>query len=166
MNQWTGPRPLADRFWEKVQKSDGCWLWTGSTSGKGYGQLTAPKGIAPYRAHRLSWEWHVGPIPKGMFVCHNCDTNYPVGDITSRRCVRPDHLFLGTNAENIKDARAKNRMHPGERSHSARLTTEQVAEIRRRYAESPVSSRVFAEEFGVNRRTISALLSGRSWRTD
>lgn len=86
--------PIADRFWAKVEKTEGCWEWTGSKSRKGYGQFNEG------RAHRVSWEMHNGPIPEGMFVCHHCD-NPP--------CVRPDHLFIGDNAANMRDAFAKGR---------------------------------------------------------
>ena len=98
-----GPRPRdpVERFWEKVKKTSGCWLWTGTVS-RGYGNLrvgslrdgTRRKVLAP----RFSYELVHGPIEDGMFVCHHCD---------NRRCVRPDHLFLGTNSDNIKDCVAK-----------------------------------------------------------
>lgn len=91
-------RPLADRFWAKVNKTEGCWEWTGAKGRGGYGQLYVDgKDV---RAHRVSWELHHGPIPKGMFVCHHCD-NQP--------CVRPEHLFIGDNAANMRDAFAKGR---------------------------------------------------------
>lgn len=92
--------PIADRFWAKVKKTEGCWEWTGALTYRGYGTIyqTAPRTKAP--AHRVSWELHNGPIPEGMFVCHHCD---------HRKCVRPDHLFLGDSAANMLDARLKGR---------------------------------------------------------
>lgn len=95
--------PAEPRFWAKVQKSDGCWLWTGSVR-RGYGQF----GVSATRhttAHRFSWELHNGPVPKGegyhgTCVLHHCDTP---------RCVRPDRLFLGTIADNTHDMIAKGR---------------------------------------------------------
>ena len=93
-------RPLVERFWEKVVKTPTCWLWTAAAQG-GYGVIGDPhrKGRV-LRAHRVSWELHDGPIPSGMDVLHRCDTP---------ACVRPDHLFLGTAADNIADMFAKGR---------------------------------------------------------
>lgn len=92
--------PLADRFWHYVEQGDGCWEWQGHLA-SGYGAL---RGQYPdqrmVKAHRVSWEIHFGPIPTGMFVCHHCD-NPP--------CVRPDHLFLGTNTSNMRDRERKGR---------------------------------------------------------
>jgi hypothetical protein len=101
---------LSARFWPKVSKSDGCWTWTGKT-GNGYGQIRiAGKGSGLIGAHRLSWALHYGPIPAGLFVCHNC----PDGD--NPLCVRPEHLFLGTHEQNMADMVAKGRAASGDRN--------------------------------------------------
>jgi len=93
-------RPLADRFWDKVQKSDGCWIFTGANA-KGYGVIGRCDGTHEYvYAHRLSWELHHGPIPDGLCVLHHCDTP---------RCVNPEHLWLGTIADNNRDMSQKGR---------------------------------------------------------
>lgn len=98
------PKPLIPRFWEKVQKSDGCWVWTGATmkSRGGYGAFNVGEHRVKY-AHRFSWEIHNGPIPDRMFICHHCD---------NPKCVRPDHLFLGDHWDNMADATFKGRMGP------------------------------------------------------
>lgn len=104
---------IVDRFWSMVHKSDGCWLWTGDTSG-GYGAIKdAGRKIM---AHRFSYKLHYGPIEDGKLVLHQCDVP---------QCVRPDHLFVGTDADNQRDCFTKGR---GGRRQS--VSPEQVRQIR------------------------------------
>ena len=106
-------------------------------------------------ANRIAWELVYGPIPKGLFVCHQCDVP---------ACVNPDHLFLGTNSENIKDSYAKRRSNQrGENNACARLTEEKVYELRRRYKKSGVIQQELANEYGVTCSCISSIVRGRSW---
>ena len=94
--------PVADRFWSKVEKTDdGCWLWTGQHNVKGYGVFKLDATYIP--AHRLSYTLHIGPIPDNREIAHRCDV---------RDCVRPDHLWPATHAENIADMVAKGRRAP------------------------------------------------------
>lgn len=95
-------RPLTERLWLKVRKGDGCWTFTGARNGYGYGVLieTVDGQRHERLAHRVAWSEANGPIPAGMVICHHCD-NPP--------CVRPDHLFLGTHADNMADMIAKGR---------------------------------------------------------
>src|SRR5258707_545503 len=86
-----------DRFWRHVQKSDNCWEWTNSLA-RGYGAFY--DGTRQVVASRFSWELHNGPITDGLWVLHRCD---------NRKCVRPDHLFLGTAEDNTQDSIAKGR---------------------------------------------------------
>lgn len=95
---------MMKRFWAKVNKTNGCWLWTGSRKNTGYGQWVMEK--KNYLAHRYSWQIHNGDIPAGLCVCHKCDM--PL-------CVNPDHLFLGTQAENMRDMKLKGRSQTGPR---------------------------------------------------
>lgn len=95
----------SDRFWSRVEKTDGCWLWRGTVHHTGYGVLTImdesrPHGKYQVRVHRLSYEMAKGQIPTGMCVCHACDT--PL-------CVNPAHLWLGSQIENQADATKKGR---------------------------------------------------------
>lgn len=143
--------PLEERFWNYVQKTDTCWLWTGATRNFGYGVINAGgDGGAALVAHRVSWEIHNGPIPAGMVVCHKCD-NPP--------CVRPDHLFLGTVADNNADMRQKGRASGGvrdrERHSQTKLTYAQIAEIQATFIPGKTTYREFAERYGVAGSTIA-----------
>ncbi len=151
---------VAIRFWKKVRKTDSCWLWTGADSGEGdrsYGKLhiVKPDGTKTRRsAHRVAWELFVGPIPKGMEVCHNC----PDGD--NPACVNPAHLFLATHDENMKDAAKKKRMAHGMALPKTKLSDEHVRDIRiRKYDRWGEMSRV-AREFGVSHPTIRGIVLG------
>lgn len=88
-----------ERFFSKVNKTDNCWEWTASLIGCGYGNFKY-KGKR-YAAHRFSWELVNGKIPDGLLVCHKCD---------NRKCVNPEHLFLGTQKDNMQDCLRKGRL--------------------------------------------------------
>lgn len=112
------------------------------------------------RAHRVSWELHNGPIPIGLFVCHHCD---------NRLCVNPAHLFLGTNADNMRDMVRKNRQDRvkrprGERCRTARLTAEQVVAIRSEFSKGGVILRTLGEKYGVSLNAIHAIVTRKSWK--
>lgn len=147
---------VEDRFWARVRKTDGCWLWTLAPTCHGYGFLgVGGAGGKNVLAHRLSWELHYGPIPTGLFVCHQCD---------NRLCVRPHHLFLGTCADNLRDMAEKGRSTIGERNPMAKLTWADVDAIRERYqAESPRLKNL-AKEYGVSPRAIALIVKGQTWK--
>lgn len=128
----------------------GCWLWTGGLCGPmGYGSFTVRTGVSR-AAHRVSWEVHRGEIPAGMFVCHRCDTP---------SCINPDHLFLGTHADNMADCVAKGRHAIGSDAGGAKLTEAQVELIRQSSEPGPK----LATEYGVSNSTISCIRTGKLW---
>lgn len=146
--------PLQNRFWAKVNKTDGCWLWTAGCFRRGYGAIGAGGRHSPLlRAHRLSWELHNGPIPEGLCVLHECD---------NPRCVRPEHLFLGTHQDNVADCVAKGRHSRGERVHQSKLTTANIIMIKSAI-KSGTSQKAIADTFGVHPATISDIATGRTW---
>jgi hypothetical protein len=147
-------RPIAKRFWSRVRKTSKCWIWTGTNLGekKKYGVMRV--GGKSMRAHRISWVIHFGSIPSGMCVCHKCDN--PV-------CVRPDHLFLGTDLDNVKDRDTKGRTAKGERGGNAKLTERQVAKIRKRLAKGELH-REIAKAFGVGRSLIGYIARNQLWK--
>jgi hypothetical protein len=143
--------PLANRFWNSVQKSDGCWLWTGTIDKDGYG-VTSERNGTQIRAHRVSYELHNGPITDGRYVLHRCD---------NRPCVNPDHLWLGTTTENTADMVAKNRQAKGERHGRAKLTSDQVREARRLYSTGEHSMRSLGIRFGISGVAMSMIINRR-----
>ena len=144
-----------ERFWEKVQRSDSCWEWTGCRLRSGYGQIKWGDKIR--RAHRVSWEIHFGPIPDGLWVLHHCD-NPP--------CVRPDHLYLGTLVDNAQDCVRRGRHYhwrgQGEGHPMARLTEGQVLEIRRQ-RENGLSGHLIARAFGLSKTQVYDIINRKSW---
>ena len=158
--------PLTDRelarFWSNVVKSDGCWMWRGfpkTIFSKGELRNVYPTFWANgrnFRANRASWQIHFGEIPDGLFVCHTCDTP---------GCVRPDHLFLGTNARNMADMRMKKRgtWPKGERHFNAKLTESLVREIHRLRADGLINLAI-AVKVGCSRTNVNRILNGKAWR--
>lgn len=146
-------KTLEERFWPKVNKSDDCWLWTASIDDSGYGRFHTV-GMEWDRAHRVSWRIHYGEIPDGLRVLHRCDTP---------ACVNPNHLFLGTQADNIADMVAKGRnVLSGLNNH--KLTPEQVRQIRQDYIPYKVSRTKLAKRFNVHPDTIDRILRGITYR--
>lgn len=144
-------RPLAERFWEKVQKTEGCWLWLSARTEKGYGQIGVDGRVEI--ASRVSWFLFRGEWPN-RFVLHSCD-NPP--------CVRPEHLFLGDVQSNAADMVAKGRSLTGDRSPHARLASALVVEDRALVA-SGASIRSRAKARGVSYATMWNAVHGVTWK--
>lgn len=147
-----------DRFWSKVDKSthpSGCWEWTASLNMYGYGQFGFRGTVVA--AHRVAWELTYGPVPDGLCVCHRCD---------NRKCVNTAHLFVASQAANMRDmavkGRGRTRPTRGADSTSAKLTAADVRAIRRRYRDGD-SLRVLGQAFGVWHTTIADVVHRRTW---
>lgn len=149
-------RSIEDRFWECVDKSGECWLWTKGKDRDGYGAIRGADG-KNLRAHRVSWIIHFGPIPDGLYVLHDC----PDGK-DNPSCVRPSHLWLGTNDDNMADCHDKKRNVFGERHGRAKLTEEIVLEIRRLH-KSGVAQKTLAAKYLVNRVSINYIIARKTW---
>jgi HNH endonuclease len=139
---------LEQAFWKYVGKRTGCWNWKASVGNHGYGQLTFLQ--QKYTAHRLSWELNRGPIPDGLCVLHHCD---------NRRCVNPDHLFLGTRAENLVDMTQKGRRARGASHGRRRLTESQVKQV----LASNESVKTLAQALGVTDSAIYLIKNRQRW---
>lgn len=170
-------RPSEERFWPKVDKygptmpgmESCCWVWTATRMPHGYGRFgRGGKYGGVELAHRRSWILSGGADPAGLIVCHRCD---------NPSCVRPDHLFLGTQLDNMGDCSRKGRIATGDRSwsrlhmdrlprgercHLSKLTDAKVREIRARLT-SGESQRSIAKSFGVIQQTISFIARGTTW---
>lgn len=151
------PTVIGRRFWSKVQKTDGCWLWTGATASYGYGSIYVGCSAATRnertRPHRVSYWLATGVDPGRSLVCHHCDV--PL-------CVNPTHLFLGTHADNSEDMASKQRTP----RHRAKLTPEDVRYIRKLYTEHNYRGlgTDLAEQYGLHPQTIREVATKASWR--
>jgi predicted XRE-type DNA-binding protein len=147
---------LIERFESQINKiENGCWLWTGEIASHGGGILRIGNN-QQLSAYRLSYEIYTGEIPGDLCVCHSCDI---------RACVNPQHLWLGTQQENIQDALQKGRMNNrGENNARSKLQEDQVIEIITLYKTGNYSQQQLGDMFGVAHTIISGIITGKNWK--
>lgn len=146
-----------ERFWNKIEKTDTCWIWKG-TIASGYGILSVNR--KNFSAHRYSYELHKGTIKKGLYICHSCD---------NPKCVNPEHLWAGTPLENsydmIKKGRAKwNGAPKGALNGNSRLKDQEVREIRNLYLKGGFTHRKLGKKFRVSKTTIGNVVNEILWK--
>ena len=140
---------METRFLSHVEKTESCWLWTGSKCKDGYGRFNIDgKALL---VHRVAYELWVGEIPDDFVVRHKC----------RNKCVNPDHLETGTQQDNLADRVRDGTLAKGERMGSAKLTEEQVRDIRNRVGQT---HQALANEFGVSRRMINHIITRKNWK--
>ena len=137
------------RFLTHVNKTNNCWEWLASKHPFGYGQFIRSS------AHRWSFKFHVGKIPKGKYILHNCD---------NPSCVNPKHLRIGSQKENIVECSIKDRISFGIKRPNSKLTDENVLKIRKLYATSEISQMKLAQKFNVSQRNIFNILHNVRWK--
>lgn len=162
---------VSDRLIRHITKlEDKCWLWNGHKNDSGYGVMAIREQnrVKLLKVHRVSWEMHNGKIPDGLFVCHTCDV---------RNCVNPEHLFLGTSADNIADASRKGRMpfndkafaiEAGKKIYGSKVFGSKLKEadvaVIKSCVKKGIKQKELVEWYKVHPTTICDIINGRSWR--
>lgn len=143
-----------NRFWSHVKKNapSDCWEWQAFKLRGGYGKFQHSK--RSLLAHRVALQIRIGPIPEGMLACHICD---------NRSCCNPDHLFVGSYADNRRDCNSKGRHAHGEKSPSAKLTAEQVCQIRADYAGGGYSFVTLGAKYSIGRTAAQEIVKRHTW---
>lgn len=140
---------VKERLFQRTKTIGDCTIWTGSLDSSGYGKIVFNNKLIG--THRLSYQLFYGPIPNKKLICHRCD---------NRKCIRPEHLFIGTHSENTKDAWTKGRM----KSNDVKLNWQKVDEIRFKYTTGKYTHRSLALEYGVCNSTIWDILNFNHWK--
>ena len=144
------------RFFSKIEKTDGCWIWKAAIDPSGYGvfMIRADKMRAKLGSHRVSYYYHFGIWPRGLNTCHRCDTP---------SCTNPDHLFLGTQKENIQDCISKKRNSCGSKNVRAKIVEEDVPLIVDMFNDGYCVEKL-SEKFGISVSVVYSILCGRTWK--
>ncbi len=138
---------IQERFWSKVEKGECCWEWVGNRNNWGYGRIRIKGKFS--QAHRVSWEIHNGPIPEGLLCLHKCN---------NRPCIRPDHLYVGTQKDNMRD------MSKAGNHNLSKLTWAIVEEVRQLNTQG-VSKSKLAEVCRVSRTQMDNIIHNKQWKT-
>lgn len=159
----TTDREFAERFWSKVDTDGDCWVWTGTAERGTYGQVGGG-GIRMPATHAAWMLANLTPVPDGKFVCHRCD-NPP--------CVRPDHLYVGDQFDNMADRRARGgydnivrdpeTVLRGEDHWAAKLNESDVLEIRRLFAQGQATTSQLADRFGLSQSSVGSIVRRENW---
>lgn len=142
-----------ERFFGNIEKTDSCWIWKGCVADCGYGVMTI-EGKYLYM-HRYSYQMHKGNIKNNLQVCHSCD---------NRKCVNPDHLWLGSFKDNIRDMIEKERNAKGSFNGSSKLSEDDIIFIRNNYSLGTHTQEDLSKLFNVSRPLISMIVRGKIWK--
>lgn len=158
-NKWAADQraiPAEVRFWNFVDKSGDCWVWTGGTDKDGYGVFNA-RTKRYTKAHRFVYRLAYGQIPKGKIICHHCD---------NPSCVNPEHIYLGTYKTNAQDMARRGRMKKqnGTDNHAAVLNWEKVRKIREMWQSGKYTQKAIADYFNVSRGCITGIIYNVNWK--
>lgn len=157
----TNPHPCTGKFLSRIKKTDACWLWVAATTAHyGHGVLRFKNKMV--KAHRVSWEIFRGEVPEGMCVLHKCDIP---------NCVNPDHLFIGTQTDNMKDMDSKGRRGRrsegvgkslGSKNGATKMTDADIIAIREVPARRGVGA-ALAAKFGISHSSVVRIRSRETW---
>lgn len=151
-------KTLEERFLLKIHKTKDCWLWVGAKMGSGYGVMR-DSDQSMQGAHRISYKLYKGDIPKDKIICHTCD---------NKSCVNPDHLFLGTQSDNMQDMHKKGRANfggrnqTGKNNNAVKVTEDQVITIKKLHKQK-IKQADIAKITGVSRPNVWCIVHGKSW---
>jgi hypothetical protein len=148
-------RPIEERFWRWVEKTEGCWNWTGDRNLSGYGRIWCNTKKKTVLAHRVAFVLHGNDLDDDLLLRHSCD---------NKLCVNPAHLLPGTSQDNANDAMERGRLMRGEQVNTAKLTEAQVREIRQRYAAGETCYNWLARDYPITGETLRGIVWRKSWK--